>query len=1121
MVKKLFFLLPFIFLSGAISTSVNAEYSNTYGPDTEYNKPVTSNPDLDSFCKSKGGKIDTSTGLKQCLVKTNQTFKKNEKTVINSVTINRGSVYDDTYRVGDVVTTYTYSYTQMRVYDVYAEKNYNGSGAGEAGTMEQPEGTKKETKTVTGNHPPYVTVSLNFGSINNGIKKNCAVVAGGYGGSKTFCKDTYYVKQVTITPTDSGHHLEDEGAPTATCTKTYGDNSTKSCPPSHTTSNKGQYIEHKWTHTDPITGKKDTDTAKQWNFKDITLTNPVSEIVVDAVRGLQPADSPVTCKRNYYNGDTRDCTGSMTVNKNSNGWGTGGGKRRATWSYTYTGPLSGRTDTEKTYRDYYYVTSVKVTGTNKTYVTTNAKYPGSGELSLTEEGYSASCTKTFGNGTTRSCVDGDITKSGGQSGSSGGDYPADATLTHTPNKNGWSLGGGVRNNYYQFTENGHNGSWTIKMYYVTKVKLSGGTSESAKVKVLETHNRNSSLGTPTKTSDPQVTTGYTAPSCLKTYGDGSSRNCTGQMDTNLNYNNWSMGAPYRKTRYIYRENAHQDDWFITLMYIMKVNIVVGSPKTYQDQPYGTYSCTKTFADGSSMSCMDKMFINQDTGQNSSMGGSRKIDYRYVNNGYQSTKTQTRVYSSKVTITAPATRGKTGFKGKYYSKNTWQDGTTKDISLIPDTWKSTVCSTGEEVKYLNSVWSYTDAKGDVHGNSSINEFYITDPVAKQYCITSTYPVFGPVYNNGLPPAAYASDSKAPKEDKKTFDLIGIDKVEWQDNTVYVHDVDKNKNGNKLTNTFPVTTASAFSGSQSAPSFGLSPILAFNNKTYQTGHWYDFRMKVHWSNGSIEYLEDTSKYPEATWRFRDKQGNYTYNYGIYPVGGTNGFFPYNSNDHRLLYEGWNVLRFDMFSEAGVRKPSAQAASQYERTFVVAHAWAHSPNSITIAGPSVVEDPKVTNDYIAYINWKDGKGIKQDGTIVGANNNPWGGNHGTRTNVTNLLDTIWHKEQQLLSTPSSGPLQVSFPEFDGTKFHRTISVSWGDTHRTLPGFKYWDYVSGQLDVLFSQNKPIADSCNKDVVSMNCPIPTDNNYRFPANDTKVFNRTTEFGIRFNVTGISQGSGE
>ncbi|MED4262369.1 hypothetical protein [Priestia aryabhattai] len=1078
--------------------------------------------DVKAACKSEGGTYDDSYGFETCTIPTNETYKKNEKTVINSVTINRGSVYDNTYLVGDVVTTYTYSYTQMRVYKVLTNRQYNNGGNPVAESQEErEEGSKNETKTVTGNAPPYVTVALSFTPISNGIKHNCANVVGGYGGSKIFCKDTYYVKQVTITPSDSGHHLEGEGAPTATCSKTYGDNSTKPCPPAHTTSNKGQYIEHKWTHTDPITGKKDTKTAKQWNFKDITLTNPVSEIVVDAVRGLQPADSAVTCKRNYYNGDTRDCTGLMNVQKNSNGWGTGGGKRRATWSYTYTGPLSGRTDTEKTYRDYFYVTSIKVTGTSKSYVTTNAKYAGSGELSLTEESYSASCTKTFGNGTTRSCVDGDITKSGGQSGSSGGDYPANATLTHTPNKNGWSPGGGVRNNYYQFTENGHNGSWTIKMYYVTKVALSGGTSESAKVKVLETHNRNSSLGTPTKTSDPQVTTGYTAPSCLKTYGDGSSRSCTGQMDTNLNYNNWGMGSPYRKVRYIYRENTHQDDWFITLMYIMKINVVVGSPKTYQDQPYGTYSCTKTFADGSSMSCMDKLFINQDSGQNSSMGGSRKIDYRYVNNGYQSTKTQTRVYSSKVTITAPATQGKTGFKGKYYSKNTWQDGTTKDISLIKDTWKSTVCSTGEEVKYLNDVWSYTDAKGDVHGNSSINEFYITDPVAKQYCISSTYPVFGPIYNNGLPPASYAGDSKVPQQDKKTFNLIGIENIIYQDKTVYVHDIDKNSSGNRLTNTYPVTTASSFSGLRTAPNFGLSPVLAFNNKTYQTGHWYDFRIKVLWSNGTTQYLQDTSSFPEATWRYRDAKGNYRYDYTDYPVGGTNGFFPYNSSDHRILLEGWNVLRFDMFSE-GVRKPSSQNTGIYQKTYTMVNLWAHSPNSITIAGPSVVENPEETQSYLAYINWKDGKGIKQDGTIVGADNNPWGGNHGKRTDGTTLRDTIWHKEQEQLTTPSNGSVRVSFPEFKGNVFHRTISVSWGDTHRVLPGFKYWDYFSGQLDVLFNSSNNNPPGCEGiSVPKMGCPLPIENNYRMPSNDLKMPNREVELGIRFNVTGISQGSGE
>ncbi|PFJ42794.1 hypothetical protein [Bacillus thuringiensis] len=592
---------------------------------------------------------------------------------------------------------------------------------------------------------------------------------------------------------------------------------------------------------------------------------------------------------------------------------------------------------------------------------------------------------------------------------------------------------------------------------------------------------------------------------------------------------YKYGQPLREGAIGYIENGVSMKQTNKFHYATKVDINIANKYTYQDEKYPIITCTKVY-DFGNLSCADKMYITQDTGQNDTMGGQRHLTLSYLNNGYSSQESMTRVYANKVDITAPAKSGKSGFRGKYYATVLWQDGVRKDISLIEKVWKSEVCSTGEEVKYLDDVWNYTDSKGDVHGNSSRNEFYIPDPVSKRYCISARYPVNVP-FNNGLTDGdgwSYMEETLAQKRNDVTFDLIGIKSVQWQDNTVYVHDIDKDSSGSQLTNSFPVTTATDFKGVKNAPNYGGRTPLAFNDKTYQTGHWYDFRTRLEWDNGDVEYLEDTSSYPEATWRYKDKDGNYRFDYKDYPVDGTNGHFPYNSNDHRLLLEGWNALRFDLFNEPGIRQPAAQDNNIYQKTFSVAHAWAHSPNSIVIAGPSVVADPKSENEYKAYLNWIDGRGIKQNGNIVGSDNNPWGENHGKRTDVTNSLWTTWKKEEETLTTPTSGPVKISFPEFNGNNFYRTISVSWGDKHRTLPGFTYWDYFTSQLQVMFNNGNggnggnPSTDTCANIVVpTMNCPLPVDKTYRIPSNDAVSTLRTIEFGIKFRVTGVSQGSGE
>jgi|GEM_PF-2351989 len=258
---------------------------------------------------------------------------------------------------------------------------------------------------------------------------------------------------------------------------------------------------------------------------------------------------------------------------------------------------------------------------------------------------------------------------------------------------------------------------------------------------------------------------------------GSDDNMVGAQFT------YSYGQPVREARYIYLDNGAMAYQTILFLYPTKIDIKFSDDYTYQDEPYPTTTCTKYYPgapkygiNAFTRSCLDTMYITKDTGQNNKMGKPRKITFKYVNNNYSDQATLTRVYANKLTIKAPAKSGKSGFRGYFYATLTWQDGTTKDVSKKRNMWRSYVTNTGETVNYIGESWEngYVDTKGERHKPRAINDFYIPDPVSKNYTIEAVYPKT--VYNNGLYPGQnYVTDVYAPATGRTTFRLIGIKRI----------------------------------------------------------------------------------------------------------------------------------------------------------------------------------------------------------------------------------------------------------------------------------------------------------------------------------------------------------
>ncbi len=258
---------------------------------------------------------------------------------------------------------------------------------------------------------------------------------------------------------------------------------------------------------------------------------------------------------------------------------------------------------------------------------------------------------------------------------------------------------------------------------------------------------------------------------------GSDDNMVGAQFT------YSYGQPVREARYIYLDNGAMAYQTILFLYPTKIDIKFSDDYTYQDEPYPTTTCTKYYpgapkygVNAFTRSCLDRMYITKDTGQNNKMGKPRKITFKYVNNNYSDQATLTRVYANKLTIKAPAKSGKSGFRGYFYATLTWQDGTTKDVSKKRNMWRSYVTNTGETVNYIGESWEngYVDTKGERHKPRDINDFYIPDPISKNYTIEAVYPKT--VYNNGLYPGQnYVTDVYAPATGRTTFRLIGIKRI----------------------------------------------------------------------------------------------------------------------------------------------------------------------------------------------------------------------------------------------------------------------------------------------------------------------------------------------------------
>jgi hypothetical protein len=604
-------------------------------------------------------------------------------------------------------------------------------------------------------------------------------------------------------------------------------------------------------------------------------------------------------------------------------------------------------------------------------------------------------------------------------------------------------------------------------------------------------------------------------------------------------NYYQYGNPTRTASIGYLENGLESHRDYLFRYVSSVDISISKQKTFQDEPYPNINCEKTYGaydDGvvsgpaKSMSCLDKMFISNDTGQNSSMGGTRHVTFQYVNNSpvptltkpFYDAETMDRVYANSTIITPGSAALRTGDRLNFYSSVLWQDFSTKDISYLPRVWTSNVTGTGEEVDYIGDTWlnGYTDLKGDSHAPESINQWYSPDPISNDFHVNSTYPTNGP-FNNGLSGWAFVGDTYAPASSYSPLHLYGINNISLRDNTDYVDEVDKDGNGNQLITSFPDLAATPWNGIKNPPnSGGLSPVLSFNNKTYQKSHFYNLYSKVVFDDG---YVADDSSFPESSWRFDDFNGNWSYDKSIFPNAGFNGNFPYSGFDYRVLKDGYNKIRFDLFSEPGIRMPSNESNDIYQKTFSVANLWAHSGVDLTITGPTVVNDPKAIQSYRAYLNWNDGVGINQSGVSVGDNSNPWGQNK--RTETSSLWWSNWWKDTNLQILPNPGnSYDTSFGEFPANSYYRTIASSYGNEHRTLPGFQYNEYFYSQISVLI-YNNPGSACSSITVPTMGCKLPTDNgsnsNYRMPLNKNVAQNREIEGALKFSVTGVSTGSGE
>lgn len=952
---------------------------------------------------------------------------------------------------------------------------------------------------------------------------------------------SYWVRPGGISVTTSGDTLEDGNAPSFSCTKTYGDGTRRSCTSNLriSTSTSSSNKRFTATYTDPHTNHNGSATARQWFIKriDMSLTGP-SDVDADAARGYLSSkdgtkytdrNTNYTCQRVFYqpNGKERkkSCSGvgRLTIDEGYKSWKVGDKTRKKTYTYSYTGPVSKKTASKTVTRNFHYVTKVEFRNSTKdTYVTTNAKYNDDvGERTLTEGSYQVNCYKTFASGNERSCFSGGVKNKNTTTYRELSSSEPTGRFTHNRNNNNWKPGDGVRKNYYSYSENGKSASHTVNMLYVVDVKMSDGTPSNKYVRVLETHKDGKSLGTPTKSTDNQITESYKTPKCTKTFAKNSAghvekRDCTSQMEHHKNFNNWKMGDTLRKYRTKYKENTHYDEWMINFVYVTKngVKIDISEDYTYQDEPYPELTCTKTYAHGyGTLDCLNGIFVQNDTGQNNKMNGERKIVYNYVNNNASDPTGFTRVYAHKTSITSNnSTKGYTGHRENYQCEVVWQDSVRDDVTNKEKVWTSTVASTGEEVNYIGEKWrdGYKDVKGITHKPESINQLYIPNPVSNTFHINCDYP--HTTYNNGLSGSGYVGDRYAPGHSHHVFRLIGIDNIVAIDMTpTGLHDIDAENPSSPL-------YAASYTGHGSAPTPN-----AFNNKTYQSGHFYDIVLKIKYDDGLERVVQSSSEIPELSWRILDKDTNsWVTNQSMYKTSGYNTNIPNTAIDHRLPYRGWNSLRADIFSESGIPMPRNQSNNQLNKTYYPVSMWSHEAMNMVIEGPESV--PFDTNHvYKAYLLWDDGQGTNHSGEVIGRNDNPWGNNHNKPTEITHSPYLTWGTSEENSRLITEG-FDVLFNKVPGGKYWSKVNAGWGDEDRTVPGFEFWDYFHQELDVWVGPAG--TNECSGEVTpTPNCT--PDRNAQNPNFNSPISNinsgekRSVVKELLFNVTGVSRGSGE
>lgn len=1095
-----------------------------------------------------------------------------------SVWLVSGDVHDRLLSAGDFNTIQYYSYTRhwtetdveytrVTTYKVLMDDDCEPYAvpAGSYDKVTDSNTTTWTTKVNTSRKASISVSTISNGRYTTGVSTSRATVNYPQGGSATATGTSYWVRDVNISVEASNIWIEEDSA---SCVQTYGDGHTKGCTPTKTiVSNPISHKRVKYYYQNPSSLKSDTKYQNVYKLADVNIVQNGARYV-DAFRGAPGPD--FSCTKTYHNNVTRDCKNQVSINLNVSGWTTGLGTRVVRYDANIS---EGNTHSDTERQSFHYVTRVQFIGTKNAYVSTTATYYEDVNLALKEENYTVKCIKTFGDGVTkRDCIpESEVKLVNSKSQSSGGTHPVTGSFTHNANQNGWSLGGAFRNNYYQYNENNKTTNWTVRMLYVIKVVLANGTPENQFVAVNETHNKKVYLGNPTKASSPHQTDPYTPPTCEKTFATATTgavevRDCFSQMEWNHNWNNWTLGGSERILRFKYKENRKQDDWKIHFTYVRNVDIVVTKPLVYQDEDYGSYSCTKTYyhtyiGGGITKDCLDRMYIDSDSGQNKSLGGQRRINYDYKNNTSSDLTLQTRPYGHRTIIgSVNATTGKTGYRDSYTCDVHWQNNVLKDVTMLDKVWTSNVSSTGEIVNYIGETWNgYTDRKGQTHGPIARNEFYIVDPKTKDYDINCTYPDM-PIFDNGLRPGwTFVTDVYAPVTSKVPFRVVGINRIEIWDATNQAHEVDIDASGNRVNGSLANLLASNYTGSTSVSHAGNK---VMNNRTYQTGHWANFQAVVHWDETfGPSTVVSTASAQEATWSYMssDNPGQkvplggtasdatYRIDTKGYKVGGVNTGFPRNANDHRLPNERWNDIRFDYFSEENVRKPGGQVNKVVSKTFETASLWAHSPEELYIEGPiSTTFD--VENEYKSHLLWSDGAPTPNQGASknLGDNTNPW--NQKTPVDVTDSQWSGWYSAEQGALTPSP-TVRITFDEYESNNNYRTLRAWWGDEYEgsgtyvgnggTYPnGFTAWDFFFQEIDILVGEEdasgNPIiidpttTNNCSMKIPTFGCNIDAlkddgtgNKNYRLPTHVYTDMPRQVEMDLLFNVTGVSKGSGQ